>query len=117
MKTIKKIFKWILKAIWWLIRDVIYPIIPVWVAMGFFALGDCLQTDYAFASIVMAVLGWFALFWYGKNYFNLNKNFYKGELEVNVYHDTKNNKVYVATNNLVDKTVGVKINIKEYSDN
>lgn len=64
--------------------------------------------EWWWTSVFFSTISYILLEFYGRNYFEFNKNIYK-DLKLKIHHDVENNDVWIESNDTIDSVIDIDI--------
>ena len=68
-----------------------------------------IEFEWWWASVFFSTISYLFLEFYGRNYFEFNKNIYKDSLKLKIHHDVENNDVWIESNDTIDSIIDIDI--------
>lgn len=65
--------------------------------------------EWWYASVFFSTISYLFLEFYGRNYFEFNKNIYKDSLKLKIHHYVENNDVWIESNDTIDSIIDIEI--------
>lgn len=65
--------------------------------------------EWWWASMFFVTIAYILLEFYGRNYFEFNKNIYKDLIKLKIHHDVENNEVWIESNDTIDSVIDIDI--------
>lgn len=65
--------------------------------------------EWWWASMFFVTITYILLEFYGRNYFEFNKNIYKDLIKLKIHHDVENNEVWIESNDTIDSVIDIDI--------
>lgn len=65
--------------------------------------------DWWWASMIFVTISYIFLEFYGRYYFDFNKNIYKDLIKLKIHHDVENNDVWIESNDTIDSIIDIDI--------
>lgn len=65
--------------------------------------------EWWWTSIFFSTISCILLEFYGRNYFEFNKNIYKDLIKLKIHHDVENNDVWIESNDTIDSIIDIDI--------
>ena len=93
------------------VLNIISSVIYVGAMMLFPIIGFVLYVkfDWWWASLAFSTLSYLLLEFYGRYYFEFNKNIYKDLTKLKIHHDVENNDVWIESNDTIDSIIDIDI--------
>jgi len=93
------------------VSNMIFSVIYVGAIMLFPIIGFALYVKFGWwwASLTFATISYLLIEFYGRYYFEFNKNIYKDLTNLKIHHDVENNDVWIESNDTIDSIIDIDI--------